>query len=408
LHGLPILIKDNIDTVSMPTTAGSLALADTYASADAPVVQQLKQAGALILGKTNLSEWANFRSTRSSSGWSSVGGQVRNAHDITRTPGGSSSGSAVAVALGFCAGAIGTETDGSIVGPAAMNGIVGIKPSLGLVDTSGIIPIAASQDTAGPMTRTVDDARQLLSAMLDPGTEAGQAMRLALQSTRSPATALRGTRIGVARTYCGYHDELDEVFDAALNRMTQAGAILVDPVAIAGDAQLRTQERVVMAHEFKVGLNAYLGARTGRMVVRSLEQLIAFNASHCDTVMPYFKQELLEAAVACGPLTEPPYIGAQRRCLELARGSIDAAHTEYALDAIVAPTASPAWCIDWVCGDNRKGGASAPAAVAGYPHVTVPMGFVRHLPVGLSLFTSAMRDAQLIQLAAAYEHIRDA
>ena len=407
LHGLPVLLKDNIDTVTMPTTAGSLALADTYASSDAPVVQQLKQAGALILGKTNLSEWANFRSTRSSSGWSSLGGQVRNAHDVTRTPGGSSSGSAVAVALGFCAGAVGTETDGSIVGPAAMNGIVGIKPSLGLVETKGIIPIAASQDTAGPMTRTVADGKQLLAAMINPDTQAGHAMRLALQSTQTPLTTLQGTRIGVARTYCGYHDELDKVFDAAIKRMAQAGATVVDSVVIPPAEEIRTHERVVMAYEFKAGLETYFESRKTHMVVHSLEQLIAFNESDPDTAMPYFKQELLELAAACGPLSDPAYVAARQRCIELARGSIDAALDAHTLDAIVAPTASPAWCIDWVCGDNRKGGASTPAAVAGYPHVTVPMGAVRHLPVGLSLFTSAMRDAELIQLAAAYERIRD-
>ena len=408
LHGLPILIKDNIDTATMPTTAGSLALADTYAAKDAPVVTQLKDGGALILGKTNLSEWANFRSTRSTSGWSSLGGQVRNAHDLGRTPGGSSSGSAVAVALGFCAGAVGTETDGSVVGPAAMNGIVGIKPTVGLVNAAGIIPIAVSQDTAGPMTRTVADGRALLAGMLDTRNTSGQIMATELRSTRASGGGLTGARIGVARAYCGYHDELDEVFNSTLARLANAGATIVDPVDVAAAEEMRPHERLVMAYEFKAGLNAYFAGRPQNTPPQSLEDLIAFNALHAGKAMPYFKQELLEAAAACGSLSDPEYGAARQRCIELARGSIDTAHVEHNLDAIVAPTASPAWAIDWVCGDNRKGGASAPAAIAGYPHVTVPMGWVRHLPVGLSLFTTAMRDAELLVLAEAFEGVRDA
>jgi Asp-tRNA(Asn)/Glu-tRNA(Gln) amidotransferase A subunit family amidase len=289
-----------------------------------------------------------------------------------------------------------------------MNGIVGIKPTVGLVNAAGIIPIAVSQDTAGPMTRTVADGRALLAGMLDTRNTSGQIMATELRSTRASGGGLTGARIGVARAYCGYHDELDEVFNSTLARLANAGATIVDPVDVAAAEEMRPHERLVMAYEFKAGLNAYFAGRPQNTPPQSLEDLIAFNALHAGKAMPYFKQELLEAAAACGSLSDPEYGAARQRCIELARGSIDTAHVEHNLDAIVAPTASPAWAIDWVCGDNRKGGASAPAAIAGYPHVTVPMGWVRHLPVGLSLFTTAMRDAELLVLAETFEGVRDA
>ena len=409
LHGIPILVKDNLDTADrMPTTAGSLALAGTYARSDSTVVARLRTAGAIILGKTNMSEWANFRSTRSSSGWSSHGGQVRNAYDLNRTPGGSSSGSGVAVALGMCAGAIGTETDGSVVSPSAMNGLVGIKPSIGLVSRAGIIPIAASQDTAGPMTRTVRDGALLLAAIAgrdprDPSTDKAHTLATGLAANLDQ-DSLNGARLGVARGYAGFNDRVDAVLDGAIADLKTAGTEVVDPIDLTRPETIRPFEQVVMETEFKAGINAYLAERSGSTKPRDLDDIIGFNRALAEKVMPHFGQERLEAAQARSGLDDPDYLAARDTSVRLAATEgIDAAMAQHELDAIIAPTTSPAWMIDWINGDHRSGGCSCPAAVAGYPHVTVPMGFVEHLPVGLSFFAGANSDRKVIELAFAYE-----
>jgi len=409
LHGIPVLIKDNLDTGDrMQTTAGSLALAGTRAARDSTVAARLRAAGAVILGKTNLSEWANFRSSRSSSGWSSRGGQTRNALDPTRTPGGSSSGSGVAVALEFCAAAIGTETDGSIVGPAALNGVVGIKPTVGLVRCSGIIPVAASQDTAGPMGRCVADAAVLLGAIAghDPRDAASRsAERRACDYTRHlDAEALRGARIGVARAYCGYHERVDALFERALATMGDAGAVIVDPVDLPAPDELRPHEILLMEHEFKAGINAYLANRADNNGLDDLDDLIAFNVAHADSVMPYFGQDIFIRATGRDPLDAPEYIRARAEALRLARDEgLDRVLASHALDAIVAATRSPAWKIDWMLGDHSLMSAACLPAVAGYPHLTVPMGRIDTVPVGLSFMSGAWREPRLIALAYAYE-----
>jgi amidase len=408
LHGIPVMVKDNLDTGDrMRTSAGSLALADHRAAADSHVVQRLRAAGAVILGKTNLSEWANFRSTRSTSGWSSRGGQTRNPYDTARTPGGSSSGSAVALAAGFCAGAIGTETDGSILNPCSMNGLVGIKPTVGLVSRSGIVPIAASQDTAGPMARSVADAALLLGAIAgtdsgDPVTDAADGQVRDYRSALDPA-GLEGVRLGVARTCCGYHERADRLLEGALAELTRAGAMVIDPIELPAADEIRPAERLVMETEFKHGLQAYLAATDAGL--GDLGDVVAFNRAHAATIMPHFGQEILEAALGRGGLDEPAYRDALATCRRLARAEgIDAALARDRLDAIIAPTTTPAWLIDWLCGDNRRGGASCPSAVAGYPHITVPMGCVDHLPVGLSFFAGAFAESRLIRMAFAFEH----
>ena len=418
LHGIPILVKDNLDTGDrMPTTAGSLALAGTCAPRDSTVVARLRAAGAVIAGKTNLSEWANFRSPFSSSGWSSAGGQTRNAHDPQRTPGGSSSGSAVAVALGYCVAAIGTETDGSIVVPASMNGIVGIKPTVGLVSRQGIVPISHSQDTAGPMARSVRDAALVLMAIAGPDREARASLgALAPESPdgvgHAPgfdlndleAVRLDGVRLGVARAYTGFNPRADALFESALARMRGEGATVVDPVPLPPAEAIRPHERIVMETEFKVGLNAYLATRPPGQTVSSLAELIGFDRDHAETVMPHFGQEILESAEARGGLEGAEYRAARATSLRLAATEgIDAALAAHDLDAIVAPTTTPAWRIDWLCGDNRKGSAAGPPGVAGYPHITVPMGRAAHLPVGLSFIGAAFTDWKLAAIARAFE-----
>lgn len=407
LHGIPVMVKDNLDTGDrMRTSAGSLALAGHRAAADSHVVHRLRAAGAVILGKTNLSEWANFRSTRSTSGWSSRGGQTRNPYDTARTPGGSSSGSAVAVAAAFCAGAIGTETDGSILHPCSMNGLVGIKPTVGLVSRAGIVPIAASQDTAGPMARSVADAALLLGAIAgsdpgDPATVAADGQRRDCRSALDPA-GLEGARLGVARAYCGYHDRADRLLEDAITELKSAGAMVIDPILLPPVEGIRPAERLVMETEFKHGLQAYLAATDAGL--RDLGDIVAFNRAHVATVMPHFGQEILESSLGRGGLDEPAYRDALATCRRLARcEGIDAALARDRLDAIIAPTTTPAWLIDWLCGDNRRGGASCPSAVAGYPHITVPMGCVDHLPVGLSFFADAFAESRLIRMAFAFE-----
>ncbi len=414
LHGVPILVKDNIATGdAMMTTAGSLALDGVRAPADAHVVRRLRDAGLVLLGKTNLSEWANFRSSRSVTGWSSRGGQVRNARFRDRSPGGSSSGSGTAVARGFTALAIGTETDGSVVVPAAMNGIVGIKPTVGLVSRTGVIPISASQDTAGPMARTVEDAALLLGAIAgsdpdDPATEHADDHAGDFTSFLD-ADALRGARIGVVRSYCGWHEAVDAVFAAALARMADAGAFIVEDVRLPGRDVIRPHEIVVMCAEFRTGLDHYLAQLAGHGVeapVRSLADVIAFNEANATRTMPWFGQDLMTLSQASGGATGSRYLDARAECLRLAReDGIDRALETLRLDALVAPTAPAPWAIDLANGDHRLGGSSTPAAVAGYPSVTVPMGDLAGLPLGLSMFAGAWQEGRLIGLAHAFEKL---
>jgi len=410
LHGIPVLLKDNIATKDrMHTTAGSLALLETTVPADAFLVGRLREAGAVLLGKTQLSEWANFRSTHSSSGWSGRGGQCRNGYALDRSPSGSSSGSAVAVAANLCAVAAGTETDGSIVSPSAASALVGVKPTVGLVSRSGIVPISRSQDTPGPMARTVRDAALLLEVLVgrDPADAATGAkgskfdVRYAAALDRG---ALKGARIGVPRPkYFGYHPATDALAEEALRVLKAEGAILVDPAPIATAAKLEEPELEVLLHEFKADLETYL-SRLGGPGPRTLKALIEWNQAHAETEMPVFGQELFIDAEKKGPLTTPAYRKAREACIRLSRREgIDAVMDRHKLDALVAPTQGPAWFIDWVNGDYSTGGCSTAAAVAGYPHVTVPMGQVRGLPVGLSFFGRAWSEARLLALAYAYE-----
>jgi len=415
LHGIPILLKDNINTADrMMTTSGSLALAGNIAGRDAHLVKALRQAGAVILGKTNLSEWANFRSSRSVSGWSSRGGQTRNPYALDRNPCGSSSGSGVAVAANLCAAAVGTETDGSIVCPSQTNGIVGIKPTLGLISRSGVIPIAHSQDTAGPMARTVTDAAILLGAMatatagldyLDPETIAISSASYSDYTQFLLSDGLRGAHIGVARNFFGFHPGVDQQMEAALEVMRQAGATLVDPANLVLPPELDANELEVLYYEFKADLNAYLRDYAQSASVHSMQDIIQFNLDHQQRVMPFFGQERMQAAQNHGPLTEDAYRKALQANQELSRErGIDALLIRHRLDAIVAPTGGPAWLIDPVQGDaTNNGGCSTPPAVAGYPHITVPAGLVQGLPVGISFFGTACSEPVLLRLAYAYE-----
>ncbi len=409
LHGMPVLVKDNLDTADkMMTTAGSNALLGSYATKDSFVVKKLRDAGAIILGKTNLSEWANFRSPRSSSGWSSRGGQTRNAYALDRSPGGSSSGSAVAVATGLCVAAIGTETDGSIVSPSAMNSIVGIKPTVGSVSRSGIIPISHTQDTAGPMARCVEDAAVLLGIIA--GEDADDAKTASFFNSYKMNTSeklnsggLKGIRIGLPRNYCGYNEHVDELVELAIESIISSGGVVVDNLELSPMSDIRSDETIVMSTEFKFGLNKYLSNSTQKSI-RSLADLIAFNEKNAQDVMPYFRQEILEMSEEQGNLDDPIYLNALKECRRLSQeDGIDKLLTEHQLDAIITPTTCPPWLIDWVNGDNRSGGSACPAAVAGYPSITVPAGYVFGLPVGLSFFSSAGEEAKLINMAYAFE-----
>jgi amidase len=412
LHGIPVLIKDNIDTADrMHTSAGSLALANNIAARDSFVAERLRAAGAVIMGKTNLSEWANFRSTHSSSGWSGRGGQTRNPYALDRTPSGSSSGSGSAAAANCCVVAVGTETDGSVTSPSAAAGLVGIKPTLGLISRAGIIPIAHSQDTAGPMARTVRDAAILLGALtgVDPrdaetSNSAGHA--LTDYTSSLDRNGLRGARIGVARKhYTGYSVETDKALTHALDVMKQHGATIVDPADIETGGQTDESEFDLLLYEFKTDLTAYLSQLKPNVRVRSLADVIAFNKANASRELKYFGQEIMEQAQAKGPLTEQKYLDELAKNRKLMRDDgIDATLTKYKLDAIVAPTQGPAALIDLVNGDPGGGGSfTAPAAVAGYPHVTVPMGMVRGLPVGISFVGTAWSEPTLLKLAYAFE-----
>jgi amidase len=410
LHGIPILLKDNIETLDhTSTTAGSLALADWHAPQDAFVAARLRAAGAIILGKTNLSEWANFRSTHSTSGWSGRGGQTKNPYVLDRNPSGSSSGSGAAASASLCAAAIGSETDGSVTSPSSINGLAGIKPTVGLVSRTGIIPISASQDTAGPMARTVRDVAILLTVMaaIDlqyPATAASQG-KVAPDYTRFlDPNGLRGARLGIARKFFENNTSMDAFLNGCIDALKKAGAEVTDPADLATHGQLEAPEQEVLLYEFKDGLNRYLARLPSDSPARTLKELIAYNEKNRDREMPFFAQELFIQAEAKAPLTDPKYLKARADCVRLSRqDGIDALLAKHKLDAIVTLTSGPAWFTDHINGDRDTGGCTTPAAVAGYPHITVPAGFYSGLPIGLSFFGAAWSEPTLIKLAYAWE-----
>jgi amidase len=414
LHGIPILIKDNIDTGDkMMTTAGALALEGNVAAKDAFIIAQLRKAGAIVLGKTNLSEWANFRDERSSSGWSSRGGQTKNPYVLDRNPCGSSSGSGTVVAANLCAAAIGTETNGSIACPSSINGIVGIKPTVGLLSRSGIIPISHTQDTAGPMARTVADAAILLSALtgIDPAdsaTSESDGHALPDYSAALNAEALNGKRLGFDKSVFGKHEGVDAIITAALDAMRSKGATIVEIDFRSRFRDMGSAPFTVLLYQFKAGVNKYLATSNSRM--KTLDDVIAFNVQHADRAMPYFKQSILVDAAKKGSLDDKEYKEALSTVQKTTRNGIDSFLKGEKLDAIVGPTNGPAWCTDHVNGDFFTGyGTYGPAAQAGYPHITVPMGVVSGLPIGLSFVGGPYQEASLISLAYAYEqtsHLR--
>jgi amidase len=410
LHGIPILVKDNIETRDpIATTAGSLALADWHAPQDAFVAARLRAAGAIILGKSNLSEWANYRSTHSSSGWSGAGGQTRNPYALDRTPSGSSSGSGAGASASLCGAAIGTETDGSVTSPSSINGICGIKPTVGLVSRTGIVPISASQDTAGPMARTVRDVAMLLSAMTgvdpqDPATAASQGKARLNYASFLDSNGLRGARLGIARKFFAGNTEMDAFLNACVDALKKGGAEVVDPADLATYGQIEAPEGLVLSYEFKDGVNRYLTRLPANSAARTLQDLIAFNDKNRDREMPFFAQELFLQSEARGALFDAAYIKARADCIHLAKtDGIDALLAQYKLDAIVTLTSGPAWPIDHVNGDRDTGGCTTPAAVAGYPHITVPAGYYSGLPIGLSFFGAAWSEPTLFKLAYAWE-----
>ncbi len=410
LHGVPVMLKDNIDTADrMMTTAGSLALEGSIALQDSFVAHALRKAGAVILGKTNLSEWANFRSHHSSSGWSSRGGQTRNPYALDRNPSGSSSGSAVAVAANLCSVAIGTETDGSTIWPAQTNSVVGLKPTVGLISRTGIVPIAHSQDTAGLLARTVPDVAILLGSLVgvdpqDPATEGRCDKRFTDYTQFLAPDGMRGARIGVARNFFGFDSRVDRIVENCIESMARLGAEIVDPANVETANALGATELKVLLYECKANLNAYLARLGASAPVHSLEELIAFNEQNRDSVMPYFGQETLLLAQEKGPLNSPEYAKALETNYRLARTEgIDATLNAHQLDAIVAPSGGPACLTDLINGDHLRGGSSSPAAVAGYPNLTVPAGYIFGLPVGISFFSGAYQEPILIRLAFAFE-----
>src|SRR2546421_10758327 len=412
LHGIPILIKDNIDTGDrMLTTAGSLALVGQPAPRDAYMVEKLRESGAVILGKTNLSEWANIRSKHSTSGWSGRGGLTRNPYALDRNPSGSSSGSGAAASASLCAAAIGTETDGSIVSPASANGLVGIKPTVGLLSRSGIIPISHTQDTPGPMARTVADAAALLSALagIDPrdaATNGSRGKSISDYTAFLKSDALRGARVGIVRKYFGFSEPVDKLMADAIDAIKHAGATVIDPVEIATISQLGASEIIVLLFELKADLNRYLAERAIKDGPRTLADVIKFNDANRATEMPYFGQDQFLAAQEKGPLTTKSYLDALTKNHTLAREQgIDAAAKKFKLDALIAPTRGPAWLTDLINGDRSSGSCTTLPAVAGYPHITVPAGYVHGLPVGISFFGAAYSEPKLISLAYAFEQI---
>jgi amidase len=410
MQGIPVLIKDNIDTGDkMMTTAGALALEGNQASQDAFIIKKLRASGAVLLGKTNLSEWANFRSNRSASGWSSRGGQTRNPYVLDRNPCGSSSGSGAAVAANLCAVAIGTETNGSIICPSSVNGLVGIKPTVGLWSRSGIIPISATQDTAGPMARTVRDAAYLLSACVgiddqDAITKTSEGKFQNDYSVFLEARGLNGKRIAVEKSYLKNHEGIDVILQKAIEQMKQAGAEIIEVDFLEKMKGIWGDEYKVLCYEFKDGVNKYLSSANAK--VKTLTDVIAFNKQNETRAMPYFKQDILEECDAKGDLKSKEYIEALKNILTKSRDAINNTLSELKLHAIAGPSYGPSWCIDWVNGDYGTGyGFSSPAAIAGYPHITVPMGFVSNLPIGLSFFGKAFDEATLLSIAYSYEQV---
>jgi len=412
LHGIPMLIKDNIDTADrMMTTAGSLALVGAKPARDSFVAEKLRAAGVVILGKTNLSEWANFRSNHSSSGWSGRGGQTKNPYVLDRNPCGSSSGSGAAVAANLSAAAIGTETDGSVVCPSSANSLVGIKPTVGLVSRAGIIPIAHSQDTAGPMARTVADAAAILGALTgidprDPETKNSTRGSRTDYSSFLDSNGLKGVRLGIARKHFGFSDQVDKLMSDLLAGMKKQGAVLVDPADIPTTGKFDGSEFEVLLYEFKADLNSYLAGLGPQAPVHNLKEVIDFNERNREKEMPYFGQDIMIKAQAKGPLTSKPYLAALRKNHLLTRTQgIDFVMKQHKLDALVAPTGGPAWPTDWANGDHFTGGYSSASAIAGYPHITVPAGYIHGLPVGISFFGGAYSEPKLISIAYAFEQM---
>ncbi len=410
LHGIPVLIKDNIDTHDrMTTTAGSLALGGSIPLQDSFVVRKLRDAGAVIIGKTNLSEWANFRSSHSSSGWSGRGGQTKNPYVLDRNPCGSSSGTGAAIAANLAAIGVGTETDGSVVCPSNANSLVGIKPTLGLVSRAGIIPIAHSQDTAGPMCRTVTDAAILLGVLTgvdarDDETKASAGKSLVDYTQYLNANAFTGARIGVHRKAFGFNDAVDKLLNDCIEIIRKRGATIVDPADIPTQGKFDDTELEVLLYEFKADLNSYLASLGPRAPVKSLKEIIDFNEQYRDREMPYFGQDLMIKAQAKGPLTEKAYRDALAKNRRLSRKEgIDLVMDKNRLDALIAPTGGPPWPTDWANGDHFTGGYSTASAVAGYPHITVPAGYVFGLPVGISFFGRAWSEPTLIRFAYSFE-----
>ena len=415
LHGIPVLIKDNIDTADrMNTTAGSLALLGSRPANDAFVAAQLRKAGAVILGKTNLSEWANIRSGHSTSGWSGRGGLTRNPYALDRNPCGSSSGTGAAVSANLCVAGVGTETDGSVVCPSSVNGLAGLKPTVGLVSRSGIVPISHSQDTAGPMARTVRDVAILLGAMAgadreDPATADSQG-KVSPDYTRflDPA-GLKGARLGVVRKYFGFNDAVDQLMDSLLGEMKRAGAEIVDPADIPTIGKFDKSELTVFFYELKADLAAYLARRGSSSPVKSLKDVIEFNERNRDREMPYFGQDIFLKSEQKGPLTSKEYLDALALNRQLTRAEgIDLVMDKFKLDALLAPTGGPAWLTDLITGDHDAGGSSSAAAVAGYPNINVTAGYLRGLPVGISFFGRAWSEPTLLKIAYSFEQLTKA
>lgn len=412
MHGIPVLIKDNIDTSNrMATTAGSLAMVGAKPPKDAFIVQRLRDAGAVILGKTNLSEWANIRSNHSTSGWSGRGGLTRNPYALDRNPCGSSSGSGAAISANLCAVAIGTETDGSIVCPSSANGIVGIKPTVGLASRSGIIPISHSQDTPGPMARSVKDAAILLVAIagVDPednATAAGRGKALSDYTRALDPNGLKGARLGIVRKYFGFSESVDDLMNNVIDEMKRAGATVVDPVDLPTFGKFDDTELLVLEYELKANLNNYLARLGPGAPVHTLKDVIDFNNAHHQQELKYFGQDIFLKAQEKGPLTETEYVDALAKNHQLSRAEgIDAIMERLQLDALVAPTGSPAWVTDLVNGDHSVGGSSNFAAVAGYPNINVPAGMLFGLPVGISFFGRAWSEPTLIKVAYGFEQL---